>query len=121
MKRRKFIALTSTGALAVITPYCRSRKNTTLSQPLFLSTLCDIKTLTQIGNDYRAKNPTETDEATLTQLLTATTAGSATASAVQLDNQVRQDFAADKTTIIDGWILSITEARQCALLSLQKP
>ncbi|HVE79143.1 MAG TPA: hypothetical protein VNA89_09795 [Gemmatimonadaceae bacterium] len=32
--------------------------------------------------------------------------------------QVRRDFAEGHTVDVDGWILSVTEARQCALYSL---
>jgi hypothetical protein len=31
---------------------------------------------------------------------------------------VRDDFARGRTIVIDGWVLSVTEARQCALFSL---
>ncbi|HUG41211.1 MAG TPA: hypothetical protein VMM12_12035 [Longimicrobiales bacterium] len=30
---------------------------------------------------------------------------------------VRDDFAGDRTIIVRGWVLSVTEARQCALFS----
>ena len=32
--------------------------------------------------------------------------------------QVRNDFAAGRIVLVDGWVLSATEARQCALFSL---
>jgi hypothetical protein len=32
--------------------------------------------------------------------------------------RVRQDFAEDQVALVDGWILSITEARLCALAAL---
>ena len=31
---------------------------------------------------------------------------------------VRDDFAAGRTVVVLGWVLSVTEARQCALFSL---
>lgn len=30
---------------------------------------------------------------------------------------VREDFARDRTILLRGWVLSVTEARQCALFS----
>jgi hypothetical protein len=42
-------------------------------------------------------------------------AGHSCASLAQL---VREDFDAGRTVIIDGWVISVTEARQCALYSL---
>jgi hypothetical protein len=35
-----------------------------------------------------------------------------------MSDLVRGDFAHGRTVIVDGWILSVTEARQCALFSL---
>ena len=32
---------------------------------------------------------------------------------------VEKDFKENRTVVVDGWLLSITEARQCALLSLE--
>jgi hypothetical protein len=37
-----------------------------------------------------------------------------------LEKKVRQDFQENKTVVVDGWILSVTEARQCALFSLSQ-
>jgi len=38
--------------------------------------------------------------------------------ASQLAKKIQQDFQQDKTVVVDGWVLSRTEARQCALFSL---
>jgi hypothetical protein len=35
-----------------------------------------------------------------------------------MEQQVRDDFAAGRTVLVEGWVLSVTEARQCALFSL---
>jgi hypothetical protein len=36
-----------------------------------------------------------------------------------LENQkIKHDFDTEKTIVVKGWVLSITEARQCALFSL---
>ena len=37
-----------------------------------------------------------------------------------LDQLVSADFRENRTIMIDGWMLSITEARQCALYSLKE-
>jgi hypothetical protein len=31
---------------------------------------------------------------------------------------IQRDFAEGRTVLLDGWVLSVTEARQCALYSL---
>jgi hypothetical protein len=35
-----------------------------------------------------------------------------------LENKIKEEFSAYKTIIVSGWIISPTEARQCALFSL---
>jgi hypothetical protein len=35
-----------------------------------------------------------------------------------LDSRVEQDFKTGKTVTAGGWVLSVTEARQCALYSI---
>jgi len=38
-----------------------------------------------------------------------------------LEESIKNDFETGNTVIVDGWILSRTEARQCALLSTINP
>jgi hypothetical protein len=35
-----------------------------------------------------------------------------------LEDQVREDFIKGHTILVDGWVLSVTEARQSALFAL---
>ena len=35
-----------------------------------------------------------------------------------IDDQVREDFIDGHTVLVDGWVLSVTEARQAALFAL---
>ena len=37
---------------------------------------------------------------------------------LEIEKNVEMDFKEDKLIVIKGWIMSETEARQCALLSL---
>lgn len=37
---------------------------------------------------------------------------------IAVERRVLDDFAQGRTVVADGWILSVTEARQCALVSL---
>ena len=39
-------------------------------------------------------------------------------SAASIDDQIRDDFESGRITVVDGWLLSVTEARQAALFSL---
>jgi hypothetical protein len=38
--------------------------------------------------------------------------------AMAIEQHVEMDFKSDKLILIKGWVISETEARQCALLSL---
>ena len=38
--------------------------------------------------------------------------------AMEIEQHVELDFKSDKLIVIKGWVISETEARQCALLSL---
>jgi hypothetical protein len=119
MKRRNFLLLTTTGAIATLTPFCQSRRDDpSLALPLFLSTICNAATLRQIGTDYRAAAPGEVKRSGLRDLLTDDLPGDASLPN-QLNSKVRQDFAALRTVTVDGWVLSLTEVRQCAMFSLQ--
>jgi len=118
VKRRNFLLLTTAGAIATITPFCKTRRAapTTLNTPGFLAAICDSQTIRKIGVDYRATTQDEAKENALTQLLT--TGGD---QPDQLVKKVNDDFASGRTVTLDGWIIAITEARQCALYSLQLP
>jgi hypothetical protein len=64
----------------------------------------------------------ENDDDKLIQLLAdnSSIAGSANETAIHnyLDQKVKQDFESGNTVLVKGWVLSVTEARQCALYSL---
>ena len=127
MKRKKFIYPSIGGALAIATPtlYCRNRDkalNKALGQPKFLSSICDAKTLDEIGAAYLTKFPSEKKEDQLARLLLADSTGhpipKTTDLPLLLDQKITDDFNTGKTVVVAGWVLSITEARQCALFSL---
>lgn len=131
MKRRTFIVTAITVAAVASVPvignlYRRSRTGDPLLRPDVLSRFCDKETITEIGNHYLSCAPSEARKEKLRKLILTDDAGrkatSSDASSVYdwVNQRIRDDFSAKRTTIIDGWIISITEARQCALLSLTK-
>ena len=73
----------------------------------------------QLGAHYRAARPSE---GSADALRTAISNGHRIRIPLlgigSLDDQVRDDFAAGRTVRVDGWVLSVTEARQAALFSL---
>lgn len=76
-----------------------------------LLTVLGAERVRAIGAWYRRTTPTEADVGALLAALGARERADERA-------LVRRDFADERTVLVDGWLLSITEARQCALFSL---
>ena len=81
------------------------------SQPDLLDILDDDDAVRAIGHAYRRRFPAHDDAQTLGGML-------AEERAERLSTRVQADFAHGRTIQLNGWILSVTEARQCALYSL---
>ena len=114
MKRRNFILIgtASIAAAAIPTAFYFLRDtefDPTLADPQLLSLIWDTETMKAAGHQYRLKFPSEKSERSLIKLLES--------AASDLENSIKKDFETGNTVIVDGWILSRTEARQCALFS----
>jgi len=74
----------------------------------------------RLGRRYLEGTPQEADAGRLLTLIDATPADGEADAALRerLDARTRQDFIAGATVAVDGWLLSVTEARLCALVSL---
>ena len=128
MKRRDFIQLSAFAAAATSFPLLHSCSPSTtennLSKPLFLSRLFDEKTMKEAGKAYIKKTPTENNKKKLIQLLSDNSSISESSDQNDilryLDQKVKHDFETGNTVLVKGWVLSVTEARQCALYSLIK-
>lgn len=132
MKRRTFILTgLGTAALAGIglgIPIYRHFHHTHFdtgdpcTTPMELGSFCDEATLKAIGKAYCKAYPAEANPTQLKQLIL----GDFPKASVQDDytrfnfilDKVHHDFASEQEVILEGWVLSRTEARQCALLSL---
>lgn len=100
----------------------------TMGEPAFLTNVCDDNTIRAIGTAYRARNPEEAKLDKLMPMLLGTCGESPDRSHSEadynrlmqkLDQAVRDDYADGRVVTINGWVLSRTEARQCALYSLR--
>jgi hypothetical protein len=122
MKRRNFLLLTTAGAIATMTPFCKSARAepNAFNTPDFLGAICDSQTIRRIGTDYRASTPAEAKASQLTEQLEANLDQNKDQTE-QLEAKIKADFAAGRTITLEGWVLSRTEARQCALYSIQNP
>lgn len=122
MERRAFVRLSAYTALVLSMPLldsCSKTEDNPLAMPVFFSHIADVKTISEAGLAYRRATKGEDDRTALAKLLLGNNASS-DKKAIQtaLDDQVKQDFQTNKTVTVSGWVLSITEARQCALFSI---
>ncbi len=75
--------------------------------------------LIRIGRRYRQERPEEDDRTVLRRRLGIETAAAASPGLLRsLDAQVAADYGAGRTIQLDGWVLSVTEGRAAALVSL---
>jgi len=86
------------------------------------SLLCSVRARASariIGAAYLATHPDEADPALLRRAIAADLAPAAQRDQAELDralaHRVRADFLEQRTVKVDGWVLSRTEARLCAL------
>ena len=112
MDRRQFLRITAAGAVTglsvrVIGVGARGADDRTLralAYPELLAVL-GAERVRAIGVGYREATPAECD-------------ADALRAAIDPAALVARDFADERTVLVDGWVLSVTEARQCALFSL---
>lgn len=73
----------------------------------------------RLGREYLAAHQDEADAAVLAGLLAAGLPDlEDPAARSDLLAQVRDDYAAGRTAILSGWVLSVSEGRLCALATL---
>lgn len=124
MKRRKFLMLTTAGIAVAGSAYLYlSYKKNNLGDspwvPHALFIMMDPETINAIGKNYLNRFPGEANEDKLLKLLGAKVENERI-DALALKNVISNDFKTGQTVVINGWVLSHTEARQCALFSITK-
>ena len=128
MKRRDFIQLSAFATAAISLPLLHSCSPSltvgAMSQPVFLSRLFDKNMIKDAGQAYLKKVPSEGDENRLVELIASNgnIINSTDESAIHqyLDKKIQDDFATGNTVLVKGWVLAVTEARQCALFSIMQ-
>lgn len=115
MERRKFIQYTVAGFITASLPLSVQSQNLTLPEaaiadPNLLSFIENKEEVLTVGKIYRYHFPDEDNKRTLKTTLIKRNQ--------DLEQLVEKDFELGNTVIINGWVLSITEARQCALYSI---
>ena len=128
MNRRVFVKLGILGAGALTIPliHCRSNDaySISLMQPAFLSQICEEKVIQEIGLALRSLKPELRKKETVVRTLMTTLDGKKIDAKISSDElekiieqKIQSDFKNSKTIILKGWVLSETEAYQCALFS----
>lgn len=122
LDRRRFVKFAASMTVVAVTTTSCSRDDGPNSRALGRPQLLDMlgpERVRTIGAHYRAQIPAENSVAALRDAI------SDERSRLHLpwfqksiDDTVHEDFAAGRTVVVDGWVLSVTEARQCALFSL---
>lgn len=127
MERRLFVKLSAFTALALTLPLAQGcstgPKEMAIAQPLLFSHLVDAKTIKEAGADYLKMHTAENDQQKLSKLLLGgKDVATLSKDEIQtvLDKQGTADFRSGKVIQVSGWVMSRTEARQCALYSLLK-
>jgi len=124
MQKRDFIYLSAytSVALAPQASGCAYQQIDEEPQSLFLSHLADVNTIMAAGLAYRREHREEDNKTRLTELLLANSAPQSPsddkAIRSMLENKVENDFKTGKIAVVKGWVLSLTEARECALFSM---
>lgn len=123
MNRREFLRLTGATAVAIGSGGCSAGTDydvRSLAQPELLATL-GAGPVRAIGARYRSVTPNERDIESLRAAILASRPRRARllpGSSPTIGALIHDDFAKGRIVIVNGWILSLTEARQCALFSL---
>jgi len=124
MKRRNFVLLSGgiLAALATSTYYLFFEKikyPKPLSHPKSLATILEMKDIKELGEAYRKQVSDESSERTLVELLLKELHDNNVTDST-IATMIKEDFDNRNIIEVNGWILSKTEARQCALLTFLK-
>ncbi len=92
-----------------------------MARPMALSNIWDARTMAEMGELYKKRYPGENTVQKLVGLLSEGAPIEKNGLSETLTSRIEEDFRTGRTLTLDGWILSVTEARQCALFSLAQP
>jgi hypothetical protein len=122
MKRRNFIMITAAGIAAISIPstfyYLEVAKDNALAHPQSLSQIWDAETIRAIGSGYLKLVSVENDQKALSEIIQSNIEDHYLSFESALEHKIKADFETSQSVMIDGWLLSVTEARQCALFLL---
>lgn len=121
LDRRRFLQVSALGVAAAIAyPACEGsdRSSAQVDKPRLLAML-GADRVRAIGKRYVAGAPNENSADALRSAISKSRSQSRVPLMPRsIDDQVREDFTTGHTVLVDGWVLSVTEARQAALFAL---
>lgn len=126
MHRRSFIKISGSLTALSTLPWfssCTSDPDEVLRTPQVLGTFCSHDDLATIGKSYCELYPEECNPSSLEKLL-LTNEGKPFSKTDSSDleeflsQKINDEFRTGELAIVNGWVLSRTEARQVALYSL---
>ena len=128
MRRCEFIKLSAFSAAAISFPFIQActgnSVNKVIATPAFLTHIFDTKTIRETGLAYLMQVPDENDISKLESMLSENSSIAHSTDTDQINSffakKISNDFRDGNISFINGWILSTTEARQCALYTLIK-
>ncbi len=125
MKRRNFFLLSLAGLATIAVPSYllwknRDPKRNPLYEPKILHTILEPAAIVEMGKIYCEKFQDTTLDEKLQDFLIDKEIGENSELENILEQEVKKDFETGNTVMLDGWILSETEALQCALYSISE-
>jgi hypothetical protein len=128
MNRRAFIVSSSIVAAAVPVAYYfkknKFKKYNPVYTPDFLSTICDEASIKNMGKAFLKQRPAENSKKILKAAVLADEKGNEVsksddaATTEFINSKISAEFKSGNLLLASGWIITETEARQCALFSL---
>lgn len=122
-RRSAVRALGAAGMTLALAPHVAPSGNGVPLAGWLKTMLADLDSARQVGRAYLTAAPAEADRDRLLaqlfpQLEPGAAADGSTAWRESFSSRCRQDFADGQTVQVDGWVLSLTEVRLCALAAL---
>jgi len=122
LDRRRFLQLSALGVVSSFADLACDRDQRSVTsaadQPQLLSFLGPDR-VREIGSHYRAATPSENTADKLRAAISKNRGFHIPLLGNEsLDDRSQDDFEKGRTVVVDGWVLSVTEARQAALFSL---
>jgi hypothetical protein len=122
LDRRRFLQLSALGVIATVADSActasTDRDDATVDHPQLLDMLGPDR-VRELGARYREATPGENTAAALRAAISNGRGPRIPfLHNASIDDQIRDDFESGRIAVVDGWLLSVTEARQAALFSL---